>query len=70
MIDAAKKLIIKYDDIQSLQDIYRYLFMYIAYKQKIGEEPLRDQYKLYDYYELEYPPKQWADFCIEKRVLF
>ena len=70
MIDAVKKLVTKYDDIQSLQDIYRYLFMYIAYKQKIGEEPLRDQYKLYDYYELEYPPKQWASFCIEKRVLF
>ena len=36
MTDAIKKLLIKFPDIQKLEDVYRYLHIYIAVQKKLG----------------------------------
>ena len=28
-----------------------------------------DRWQLYDYYELEYPPEDWVNFCVDKKVI-
>ena len=71
LLDVAKKLIIKFDDIKNLEDIYRYLFIYIADAKKRGiTNYYKDRGILYSYYDLDVPPTEWVDFCVEKRVLF
>ena len=71
MIDAIKKLLIKFPDIKKLDDIYRYLHIYIADQKKLGVlNWSSDRWQLYDYYELEYPPEEWVNFCVDKKVLF
>lgn len=71
LLDVAKKLIIKFDDIKNLEDIYRYLFIYIADAKKRGiTNYYKDRGILYSYYDLDVPPAEWVDFCVEKHVLF
>ena len=72
LIDFAKKIIIKFPDkIHELQDIYRYLFVYIADAEKNEiDNCYKDKTILYDYYDLDLPPHGWIDFCMKHRVLF
>ena len=71
MIDIIKKMLIKFPDINSLEDIYRYLHIYIADQKKSGAlNWSTERWQLYDYYELEYPPEEWVNFCVNKKVLF
>jgi len=72
LVDFAKKILIKYsDDVNTLEDIYRYLFVYIAdaTKNKV-DNCYKDKSILFNYYDLELPPDKWTDFCIDKRCLF
>jgi len=72
LIDFVKKLLIKYgDDIHTLDDIYRYFFVFIAdAKKKNITDYYKDKSILYDYYSLELPDSLWVDFCTDKRCLF
>ena len=71
LIDVAKKLAIKYPDVQTLDDIYRYLFVYIADAKHRGiQHYYQDRNALYRYYELDPPPENWVQFCCDKHVLF
>jgi len=72
LIDFAKKILIKYsDDVNTLEDIYKYLFIYIAdAKKKEIDNCYKDKSILFNYYDLELPPDKWAQFCIDKRCLF
>ncbi len=72
LLDFVKKIIIKYpDEINLLEDIYRYLFIYIADAQKNEiTNCYKDKTILFDYYDFNLPPKQWIDFCIKQKVLF
>ena len=72
LLDFTKKIIIKFPDkINEIQDIYRYLFVYIADAEKNEiENCYKDKTILYDYYDLELPPSGWINFCINRRVLF
>jgi hypothetical protein len=72
LIDVAKKLLIKFkDDIHTIDDIHRYLLIYISDARK---KNISDYYKdkriLYHYYDLELPPQPWIDFCVDRRCLF
>ena len=72
LIDFVKKILIKYgDDIHTLDDIYRYFFVFIADAKK---KNITDYYKykaiLYDYYSLELPDISWVEYCTDKRCLF
>lgn len=72
LIDFVKKLIIKYPDkINTLDDIYHYLFIFLADSKKHNiVNCYHDKSILYNYYDLELPPKGWVEFCIEKKCLF
>ena len=71
LIDVVKKLLLKFDDINGLEDIYRYMFMYMADAKHSG---INDYYTereiLYGYYDLEVPPQEWLEICVNKRILF
>ena len=71
LFDVTKKLLIKFkDDIHSLDDIYRYLFIYIDHSKKNDTyDYYNNKSLLYNYYELELPPANWVKFCVEKRCL-
>ena len=72
LLDFAKKIIIKFPDkINEIQDIYRYLFVYISDAEKNEiDNCYKDKTILYDYYDLDLPPHGWIDFCMKHRVLF
>lgn len=72
LIDFVKKIIIKYPEkINTLDDIYHYLFIFCAdsKKNKIVR-CYEDKSILFNYYDLELPPKGWVDFCIDKKCLY
>lgn len=71
LIDIAKKLLLKFDDIYSIDDVFRYYFMYIADAKKNNiENAYKNKELIYNYYDLELPPESWMKFCIDKRCLF
>jgi hypothetical protein len=72
LLDFTKKLLIKYpENIHTLEDIYKYIYIYIAdAKKKNIENCYKDKSILYNYYELELPPEKWIKFCVDKRCLF
>jgi len=71
LIDIVKKLLIKFEDITSLEDIYRYMFMYMADANHNGiNNCYTEKDILYEYYDLEIPPQEWLEFCVNKRLLF
>ena len=65
-----KKLLIKYEDIHNIDDIYRYIFIYIAYCKNDIKDYNNNRKKLYEYYDLPLPPQGWVDYCCNKHVLF
>ena len=72
LIDIAKKLLIKFkDDIHTMDDIYRYLLMFISDAKKNDiQDYYKDKLLLYNYYDLEPPPPNWIKFCVEHKCLF
>lgn len=71
LLDVAKKLLLRFNDIHSVEDIYRYYFIYIADAKKNGiKNYYKDRSILYNYYDLEMPPQEWINYCIEKKVIF
>ena len=71
LIDIVKKLLIKFEDINSIDDIYRYMFIYTAHAKHSGVvNSYTDKNILYNYYDLELPPKGWLAACAGNRVLF
>ena len=63
-IDIGKKLIIKYCNKDSeLQDILYYWLKYISIK---NINYVSDYNDVYDFYELEKPPKGWMKYCIQR----
>ena len=72
LMDFAKKLIIRFkDDIQSTEDIFRYIYIFIcdAKKNKI-KNIYKDKAILYNYYDLDMPDTDWLNFCVERRCIF
>ena len=72
LIDFVKKLLIKFkNEINTIEDIYKYLFIYIAdaKKNKITN-CYKDKSILYSYYGFELPSYDWVSSCVEKRCLF
>ena len=53
-----------YMALPSVQDIYRYLFVYIADAEKNEiDDCYKDKTILYDYYDLKRPPLSWINYC-------
>jgi hypothetical protein len=71
LVDIVKKLLIKFDDIYGIEDIYRYMFMYMAdAKHNDINNSYTDKNLIYQYYDLDLPPEGWLNICEVKRVLF
>ena len=71
LIDISKKLLLKFDDISSVDDLLKYYFIYIADTKKHNiNNAFKNKEILYNYYDLELPPESWLRFCVENRCLF
>ena len=67
MIDIAKKLLIKYPEIEKIQDILHYFFRYFHINDKNKIVKYQD---MYEYYNLILPPDDWLENCVKNNVLF
>ena len=72
LIDVVKKLLITYpQEIMVLDDIFKYLFIFVADAKKNNiTNCFKDKLILYEYYSLDLPPSLWVDFCVGKKCLF
>ena len=71
LIDVVKKLLLKFDNIKGLEDIYNYMFMFMADAKHNGiDNCYTEREILYTYYDLEIPPQEWLETCVNKRILF
>ena len=71
LIDVVKKLLLKFDNIKGLEDIYSYMFMFMADAKHNGiNNYFTEREILYGYYDLEVPPQEWLETCVDKRILF
>lgn len=66
MIDIAKKLIIKNNEINNIQDIFHYFFRYYNLNNRESNTKYEDMYK---YYNLSLPPEDWFETCIKNNTL-
>lgn len=72
LIDIAKKLLIKHPlEITTLDDIFKYIFIFItdAHKNNVTN-CFKEKLIIYDYFSLEIPDERWVDFCVERKCLF
>ena len=71
LIDIVRKLIVKDKNIQDISDILnRILRFYNDFKQKNKiNNKIIDHNDLYNYYELEIPPKDWIKKCMKYKLL-
>ena len=67
MIDIAKKLLIKYPEIEKIQDILYHFFRYFHINDK---EKIVRYLDMYEYYNLNLPPEDWIKTCIKNNILF
>ena len=72
LMDVVKKLLIQYpQEMMTLDDVFKYLFVFIAdAKKKDITNCFKDKLIIYNYYSLELPDPLWVDFCVEKKCLF
>jgi hypothetical protein len=72
LIDVVKKLMITYpQEILVVDDIFKYLFIFIADAKKHNiENCYKDKLIIYEYYSLDLPDPRWISFCVEKKCLF
>jgi hypothetical protein len=63
-IDIGKKILLKFCDKKTeIQDILFYWFKYLSIR---NIRFISDYNDIYDFYDLEKPPKNWLKYCIER----
>lgn len=66
-IDIGKKIILKYCNKESeLQDILFFWFKYLSIRNTTF---ISDYNDMYEFYELEKPPKNWLKYCINRHQI-
>ena len=68
MLDIAKKLIIKFPKIKTIQDIQHYFFEYYHFNNKIKN--VQSIQGIYKYYGLQPPADGWYERCITNNTIF
>jgi hypothetical protein len=71
MMDMSKQLLIKNPE-KTAMDLHLYFLLYyhsVKNMDREDREKTRDATEAYEFLELTYPPKRWADDCIQKRVI-
>ena len=72
MIDIAKKILIQNPEIKSIPEIQYYFFRYFHHH--LNENPeqhswMLNSHKIYEYYDLKLPPKDWIAYCNDKKKI-
>jgi len=72
MIDIAKKLLIQFPEINNIPEILHYFFRFSNHhsNENNGEKSwMINPNKIYEYYNLQLPPKKWISYCSEKNKI-
>lgn len=67
MLDIAKKLLIQNPEIKAIQELQHYFLRYYHYNNK--ESIVYEPFDIYNYFQLEVPPKEWFHSCEEKKCI-
>ena len=67
LIDLVKKLLIKYPEIDKLEQIHYYMLRFKFHR--FEDDYLISPPSMYEYYNLKTPPDQWANKCINNCIL-
>ena len=67
LIDLVKKLLIKYPEIEGLEQIHYYMLCFKFHR--FEDDYIISSPSMYEYYNLETPPEQWTNKCISNRIL-
>ena len=72
MIDVGKKILIQNPKITKIQEILFYFYKFYNYFKRENEltNSLINKKEMYRYYELELPPEDWHNKCLEKKIIF
>ena len=68
LIDIVKKLLIRYPEINKLEEIHYYMLRFKFHQ--FEDENIIQSSSMYEYYYLLTPPIEWTRKCIEKRVIY
>mgnify|MGYP000040971341 FL=1 len=68
LLDIGKKIMIKYmKGNEQVHNVLEYYYRYLNIK--IKEEDTFHIKCMYKYYELEHPPSDWLDYCVNKNII-
>ena len=67
LIDLGKKILMKYcDESSQLEDVLRYFYQYISIH---SVKSVKDYQRMYEYYDFTFPPEDWMQDCLEKKII-
>jgi len=72
MIDVGKKILIQNPKIKKIQEILFYFYKFYHYFKRENEvtNSIINKKEMYRYYELELPPGDWHNKCLEKKIIY
>ena len=71
LFDIGKKLVLKYfDDISGVEDILLKYYEFFSIILEDGDIFIKEYEKLYEYYGLDIPERNWIKNCKEKYILY
>ena len=69
-IDMTKKLLIRYSEIKTFDEILSFGFRYKFHLSKMNlNDEIIDRKGIYNYYEIMIPPPNWIKKCLEKKII-
>jgi hypothetical protein len=70
MIDFIKKILIKYPEIKTLDEVLTFGWRYKFHRQKMAlENETIERCDINEYYELDDPPEEWIHKCMEIKII-
>jgi len=68
MIDIGKKLLIQNPTLSKIHEIQHYFFRFFHLNG--DKKSVSDNLRVHKYYNLEFPPDNWVQECLEKKIIF
>ena len=70
MIDFVKKILIKYPEVKTIDEIHTFGLRYKCHRTKLLlDDKIIDRDGIYKYYELDDPPNDWIQKCVTERKI-
>ena len=54
------------DESSQLEDVLRYFYQYISIH---SVKSVKDYQRMYEYYDFTFPPEDWMQDCLEKKII-